>query len=52
MEEGQRTRRRDVLRGGKRTTRVKFSAAGTYELELSATDGEKRSALKVTVQVS
>ena len=34
------------------TTRVKFSAAGTYELELSATDGEKRSALKVTVQVS
>ncbi len=34
------------------TTRVKFSAAGTYELELSATDGEKRSALKITVRVS
>jgi hypothetical protein len=33
-------------------TRVKFSAAGTYELELSATDGEKRNALKVTVRVS
>jgi hypothetical protein len=34
------------------TTRVKFSAAGPYELELSATDGEKRSALNVTVRVS
>lgn len=34
------------------TTRAKFSAAGTYELELSATDGAKRSALTVTVRVS
>jgi len=34
------------------TTRVKFSAAGTYELELSATDGEKRAALKIRVRVS
>jgi hypothetical protein len=33
-------------------TRAKFSAAGTYELELSATDGEKRNALKVTVHVA
>jgi len=34
------------------TTRVHFSTAGTYQLELSATDGEKRSALNVTVRVS
>jgi hypothetical protein len=33
-------------------TRVKFSAPGTYALELSATDGEKRSVLNVNVKVS
>jgi hypothetical protein len=33
-------------------TRVTFTAAGTYELELSATDGEKNSSLKVTVHVA
>jgi hypothetical protein len=33
-------------------TRVKFSAAGTYELELTATDGEKTNAAKVIVAVS
>jgi hypothetical protein len=33
-------------------TRVKFSIAGSYQLELSATDGEKRTALIVTVRVS
>jgi len=34
------------------TTRAKFSAPGTYELELSATDGEKTSTLRVAVVVS
>jgi len=34
------------------TTRAKFSAPGTYEIELSATDGERTSTAKVTVQVS
>lgn len=34
------------------TTRVRFSFAGTYEVELSATDGEKLSRLTVTVRVS
>lgn len=34
------------------TTRARFSAAGTYELELGATDGEKRTALKITIKVS
>lgn len=33
-------------------TRAKFSAPGVYELELSATDGDKTNALKVTVVVS
>jgi hypothetical protein len=33
-------------------TRVKFSAPGAYVLELSATDGEKSSTLKVNVTVS
>ncbi|HEY7285937.1 MAG TPA: hypothetical protein VH497_10865 [Vicinamibacterales bacterium] len=33
-------------------TRVKFAAAGNYELELSATDGEKTGKLKVTVHVA
>lgn len=33
-------------------TRATFSAAGTYEIELSASDGEKRSAVKVLVRVS
>jgi hypothetical protein len=33
-------------------TRVTFTAAGTYQLELSATDGEKNSTLKVTVHVA
>ncbi len=33
-------------------TRVKFAAAGNYELELSATDGEKSGSLKVTVRVA
>ena len=33
-------------------TRAKFSAPGAYELELTATDGEKRATLKVTVTVS
>jgi hypothetical protein len=33
-------------------TRVKFAAPGTYELELSATDGERSSRLKVTVVVA
>jgi len=32
--------------------RVKFAAGGTYELELSATDGEKSNSLKVTVRVA
>lgn len=32
--------------------RVKFAAPGTYELELSATDGEKSNSLKVTVRVA
>lgn len=34
------------------TTRVKFSAPGEYQLELSASDGEKTSSLKVSVRVS
>jgi len=33
-------------------TRVKFSAPGAYEIELTATDGEKSSTLKVSVTVS
>jgi hypothetical protein len=33
-------------------TRATFSAAGDYELELSATDGEKRNAAKITVHIS
>lgn len=33
-------------------TRAKFSAPGDYEVELSATDGEKTSSLKVAVHVS
>jgi len=33
-------------------TRAKFSAAGAYVIELSATDGEKANALKVNVTVS
>jgi hypothetical protein len=37
---------------GAAATRVRFSAAGTYELELSASDGDKRSALKVSVKVN
>jgi hypothetical protein len=32
-------------------TRARFASAGTYELELSASDGEKQSVLKVTVRV-
>jgi hypothetical protein len=32
--------------------RVTFAAPGTYELELSATDGEKSNSLKVTVRVA
>jgi hypothetical protein len=34
------------------STRVKFAAAGNYELELSATDGEKTGKLTVTVHVA
>ena len=33
-------------------TRVKFSAVGIYEIELTATDGENSSTLKVSVTVS
>lgn len=33
-------------------TRARFSAPGAYEIELTATDGEKSSTLKVTVSVS
>ncbi len=33
-------------------TRAKFSAAGAYVIELSATDGEKTNSLKVNVSVS
>ena len=33
-------------------TRAKFSAAGNYELELTATDGDKTGRLKVTVHVA
>lgn len=33
-------------------TRAKFSAPGTYELELSASDGDQHSALTITVRVS
>jgi hypothetical protein len=33
-------------------THVRFAAPGTYELDLSATDGERRSAVTVTVRVS
>jgi hypothetical protein len=33
-------------------TRVKFSAAGSYELELTATDGERRNSAKVIVAVA
>lgn len=33
-------------------TRVKFSVPGAYELELSATDGQRRSTLKVNVRVA
>ena len=34
------------------STRVKFAAVGNYELELSATDGEKTGKLTVTVHVA
>lgn len=34
------------------TTRVKCSAAGTYQLRLSATDGEQQNALTITVHVT
>lgn len=34
------------------TTAATFSAPGRYEIELSATDGDKRSALTITVNVS
>ncbi|HEY3044161.1 MAG TPA: hypothetical protein VGJ39_09060, partial [Vicinamibacterales bacterium] len=34
------------------TTRAKFSAAGRYELELSATDGERATSVKVIVQIT
>ena len=33
-------------------TRAKFSAAGAYEIELSATDGDKTNTLRVNVTVS
>lgn len=33
------------------TTRAKFSAAGRYELELSATDGERTTTTKVNVRI-
>jgi hypothetical protein len=34
------------------TTRAKFSGAGRYELELSATDGERTTTVKVNVQIT
>jgi len=34
------------------TTRAKFSAPGKYEIELSATDGERSTAVKVNVNVT
>jgi len=34
------------------TTRAKFSAPGKYEIELSATDGERRTAVTVNVNVT